>query len=105
MVIRAAETQDVDQFVTIRNTVVADDPIDADDVRSLISQALDLQLFAAFDGDHAVAVAGCALFQQRFQAHTEVWVPREHRRRGAGSALYEAISHWAAKQGRDELEV
>jgi mycothiol synthase len=33
-----------------------------------------------------------------------VTVLAEHRGRGAGTSLYEAISRWAAEQGRDELE-
>jgi mycothiol synthase len=105
MEIRAARTDDVEQFVTIRNQVVPDDAIDADDVRSSIGQAVTLQLFTALESDRAVAVAAAAIFQQRARVHSEIWVPRDHRRRGAGSALYEEISHWAAEQGRDELEV
>jgi GNAT superfamily N-acetyltransferase len=105
MEIRAARMDDVDSVVAIHNQVRADDPIDANDMRSWMSQALAVQLFAALDGRRTVAAGAGGLFPQRPQVHAGVWVPREHRRRGAGTALYEAISRWAEEQGRDELEV
>ena len=54
----------------------------------------------------AVGSATGAIFPQRVdRVFTIVTVLAEQRRRGAGSALYEAISAWTAEQGLNELEV
>jgi GNAT superfamily N-acetyltransferase len=103
--ILAARTDDVDEFVEIHNRVVPDDPTDAEEMGSWMSQALAFQLFAASDGSRTIGVALGGLFPQRPQVHAEVLVPQESRRRGAGTALYEELSRWAAEQGRDQIEV
>jgi mycothiol synthase len=63
-----------------------------------------VEFLAAVDGVDAGSAAASILPERRKSCQTLVTVLRELRRRGAGTALYEAVSAWAAERGVEALE-
>lgn len=105
MEIRPAHTdEELELLVDIRNRVRPDDPINLDDVHSAAAQSKEIIHLLAWDDGRAVGAAAVWLPHQRDCAGTLVWVPADERRRGLGSALYHALSTWAAERGQQELE-
>ena len=77
-----------------------------DDVRSFKASVRDHVDYVARIRGVAVGSATGVVFPQRVnRVFTIITVLAEQRRRGAGSALYEAISAWTAERGLSELEV
>jgi mycothiol synthase len=90
----------------IYNTVWPHDAVTIDSVHSFRGSARDyLDCLAREDGV-ILGSAAAAIFAARpRRAVTLISVPAGRRRRGAGTALYAAISRWASERGADELEV
>ena len=90
----------------VYNAVWPHDTFTMDDVRSFKASVRDhVDYLARIDGS-AVGSAVGVIFPQRVdRVFTIVTVLAGQRRRGAGSALYEAISAWTAGRGLGELEV
>ncbi len=77
-----------------------------DEVRSFkASVRASVDQLARLDGVAVGSAVGAISAQRPDRVFTLVTVLPEQRRRGAGSALYKAISAWAAGQGLSELEV
>jgi len=90
----------------VYNAVWPHDPFTMDDVRSFKAGARDhVDYLARIDGAAVGSALGVVLPQRVDRVFTIVTVLSEQRRRGAGSALYEAISAWAAERALKELEV
>ena len=90
----------------IYNAVWPSDAFTMDDVRSFKASVRDHVDYVARIRGVAVGSATGVVFPQRVnRVFTIITVLAEQRRRGAGSALYEAISAWTAERGLSELEV
>jgi GNAT superfamily N-acetyltransferase len=90
----------------VYNAVWPHDAITMDEVRSFkASVRASVDQLARLDGVAVGSAVGAISAQRPDRVFTLVTVLSEHRRRGAGSALYQAISAWAASQGLSELEV
>jgi len=90
----------------IYNAVWPSDAFTMDDVRSFKASVRDHVDYVARIRGVAVGSATGVVFPQRVnRVFTIITVLAEQRRRGAGSALYEAISAWTAERGLRELEV
>lgn len=90
----------------VYNAVWPHDAITMDEVRSFkASVRASVDHLARLDDVAVGSAVGAISAQRPDRVFTLVTVLSEHRRRGAGSALYQAISAWAASQGLSELEV
>jgi GNAT superfamily N-acetyltransferase len=92
--------------VEVYNTVWPHDAVTIEAVHSFRDSAQEyVDYLVREDG----VILGCgvgAIFASRARrAVTLITVLAGHRRRGAGTALYEAISRWASERGAGELEV
>jgi GNAT superfamily N-acetyltransferase len=101
-----ADEPDEQVSLDVYNAVWPHDTFTMDDVRSFKASVRDhVDYLARIDGS-AVGSAVGVIFPQRVdRVFTIVTVLAGQRRRGAGSALYEAISAWTAGRGLHELEV
>src|SRR5438874_5351580 len=100
-------TDDQDEQVSldIYNAIWPHDAITMDEVRSFkASVRAYVDYLARLDGVAVGSAAGAVFAQRPRRVFTLITVLPEQRRRGAGAALYEAISTWAAGQGLSELE-
>jgi len=98
------DSSDIEQIVGIVNAVYPDDPIGAVDFVAWGEQAIErLDLVAERDGT-IVAGSRSYLEAHRPNPWLHVWVTPEERRRGAGSALFEHASRWAAERGHTGFE-
>jgi GNAT superfamily N-acetyltransferase len=101
-----ADEQDEQVSLDIYNAVWPHDAVTIDDVRSFYASARDhVDCVARIDGAAVGSAVGVILPQRVDRVFTIVTVLAEQRRRGVGSALYDAISAWAAERGLRELEV
>ena len=101
-----ADEADEQVSLDVYNAVWPHDPFTMDDVRSFKAGARDhVDYLARIDGAAVGSALGVVLPQRVDRVFTIVTVLSEQRRRGAGSALYEAISAWAAERALKELEV
>jgi GNAT superfamily N-acetyltransferase len=92
--------------LNVYNAVWPHDAITMDEVRSFkASVRASVDHLARLDDVAVGSAVGAISAQRPDRVFTLVTVLSEHRRRGAGSALYQAISAWAARQGLSELEV
>ncbi len=90
----------------VYNAVWPHDAITVDEVRSFkASVRASVDHLARLGGVVVGSAVGAISAQRPDRVFTLVTVLSEHRRRGAGSALYQAISAWAAGEGLSELEV
>jgi mycothiol synthase len=90
----------------VYNAVWPHDPFAMADVRSFKESVRDHVDYLARVGGVAVGSGVGAIFPQRVdRVYAIITVLAEHRRCGVGSALYKAISAWAAERGLSELEV
>ena len=92
-------------LIAIHNAVESDDPIALEDHRAHLSSARDSAEFLAWDEGRAVGKADVAIEPTREIPYAHIHVLPDERRRGAGSALYAAVSAWARQRGREEIEV
>jgi GNAT superfamily N-acetyltransferase len=102
---RISERAEHETLVAIRNAVIPDDPVDVEDHLGVLRSCREHESLLVLDGDRAIGAAVVVLESQRETPFLHLWVAPAERRRGAGSALYGAVSAWAAARGRRELEV
>lgn len=101
-----ADESDEQVSLDVYNQVWPHDAFTVDDVRSFkASVRAHVDCVARMDGAAVGSATGVILPQRVDRVFTIVTVLVEQRRRGAGSALYEAISAWTAERGLNELEV
>lgn len=101
-----ADASDERLSLDIYNAVWPNDAITMDEVRSFkASVRASVDHLARLDGVAVGSAVGAIAAQRPDRVFALVTVLSEHRRRGVGSALYEAISAWAVEQGLNELEV
>src|SRR3954469_12760389 len=104
MDVRAASGPDaLEHYARLHNALNPDDKTDAEELGGWLASLPDHGFFLA-GGDDVVGVAWAALTLSRPVPEARILVLEEHRRHGIGSALYEAVSGWAAKRGHSELE-
>ncbi len=90
----------------IYNAVWPHDTLTMEDVRSFKASVRDhADCLACIDGKSAGSAVAVIFPQRANRVFTILTVLAGQRRRGVGSALYEAVSAWAAEQGLNELEV
>lgn len=102
---RIREHGDHERLVVIRNATVPEDAVTVEDHLAWLASAREQAAFLALDAAIAVGAAVTVIEGTREIPYVHVWVDPAHRRRGAGSALYTALSDWAAELGHDRLEV
>jgi GNAT superfamily N-acetyltransferase len=101
-----ADELDEQISLDIYNAVCPDDAVTLDEVHSFKASVRDhVDHLARIDGEAVGSAVSVILPQRVDRVFTIVTVLAEQRRRGAGSALYEAISAWTADRGLSELEV
>jgi GNAT superfamily N-acetyltransferase len=101
-----ADEADEQVSLDVYNAVWPHDTLTMDDVRSFKASVRDHVDYLARINGVAVGSAVGVVFPQRVdRVFTIVTVLAEQRRRGAGSALYGAISAWTAARRLSELEV
>jgi GNAT superfamily N-acetyltransferase len=96
---------DLEALLAVRNAVLSKDPIALAELRSWESQVKEMVHLLAWEDAGPVGAANFGLLNTKPDPFAFAWVLPEHRRRGIGSALYEAISGWASERGKDALEV
>jgi GNAT superfamily N-acetyltransferase len=102
---RCADDADLARSVEIYNAVWPARAVTAAEVEGWRRAAAEsVELLAAIDGVDAGSAAAAIHAQHPGACFTLITVRREHRRRGAGTALYEAVSAWAAERGAEFLE-
>jgi len=90
----------------VYNAVLPHEAVTMEDVRSFKAGARGhVDYLARIDGAPAGSAVGVIFPQRADRVFTIVSVLAGHRRRGVGSALYQAISAWAAGRGLSQLEV
>jgi mycothiol synthase len=90
----------------VYNAVWPHEALTMDDVRSFQASVRDhVTYLARIDGAAVGSAVGVILPQRAGRVFAIVTVLAGQRRLGVGSALYEAISAWAAGRGLSELEV
>jgi GNAT superfamily N-acetyltransferase len=94
-----------ERLVEIHNAVIVDDPVDVDDHLGYLRSTREHEEFLVFDGNRAVGAAFVAIEPVREIPYAQLWVEPDARGRGAGSALYEAVSRWASERDATRLEV
>jgi len=105
-VTRSADEPDERVSLGVYNTVWPHDALTMDEVRSFKASVRDYADFLArMDGTAAGSAIGAISPQRPDRVFTMVTVLAGQRRHGAGSALYQAVSAWAAERGLSELEV
>jgi len=90
--------------LNVYNTVWPTDAVTMAEVESYKRSQLDyVDFLARIDGEPAGSGVGTVGPHRPDQVTTITAVLPEQRRRGIGTALYEAISGWAAERGLDQL--
>jgi len=90
----------------VYNAVWPHEALTMDEVRSFEESVRDhVNYLARLDGAAAGSAVGVIFPQRADRVFTIVTVLATQRRRGVGTALYRAISGWAADRGVSELEV
>ncbi len=93
---------ELERWLAIRNAVVPDDAISLAELRPWLDASQQVHLLA-LEGGELVAVGRGVREPWRPVPRVSPFVPPEHRRRGLGSALLAALSHWAAAGGDDAV--
>jgi GNAT superfamily N-acetyltransferase len=100
-----ADEEDEQRGLDVYNAVWPHDRVGLDEERSYRASMRDyLDLLARIDGTVGGAALGVISPQRPDVVFALVSVLAEFRRRGAGIALYEAISAWARERGLDTIE-
>jgi mycothiol synthase len=90
----------------IYNSVWPHDAVTIDAVHSFRDSAQDYIDYLVRDDDVTLGSGVGAIFGYRpDRVISLITVPKAHRKRGAGTALYDALSAWANERGARELEV
>ena len=100
----ARDEADLARLVDIRNAVVPDERIAAEDEIAYSRTAPEYVAFLAWDGETAVGAASAAIEPYSPIAWVHVWVLPAERGRGVGSALFAAISEWGVEHGHRAAE-
>ena len=88
------------------NAVWPHDAVTLDEVHSFkLAMVECLDLLARLDGDPAGSAVASIQPQRRELVYVLSTVSCEHRRRGVGTGIYEAVSRWARERGLDRIEV
>jgi GNAT superfamily N-acetyltransferase len=102
---RCADDADLARSVEIYNAVWPARAVTTAEVEGWRRAALDsVEFLAAIDAVDAGSAAAAIQPQHPDACFALITVRREHRRQGAGAALYEAVSAWAAERRVDSLE-
>ena len=102
---RCAEDSDLARAVEIYNAVWPARAVTTEEVEGWRRAAVDsTELLAALNGVDVGSATASLHAQHPDACFTLITVLREHRRRGVGTALYEAVSTWAAERGIEVLE-
>ena len=102
---RCADEQDEETSLELYNTMWPHDALTMDEVRSVKATAREyVDHLARVDGAPAGSAVGIVFPHRPDRVVTLVTVLADRRRRGAGSALYAAISGWTRGLGLRELE-
>jgi mycothiol synthase len=102
----AANPSDEQASLDVYNAVWADQAITMAEVESFKRSVLDsVDFLARIDGEPAGSGVGAIGPHRPDRVTTITAVLPERRRRGIGTALYDAISAWAAERGLDKLVV
>ena len=105
-VVPCKNEQDEQVSLDIYNAVWPHDRVSLDEVHSFKASVRDsTDLIARLDGTAVGSGFGAILPHRPDRVFTLVTVLASERRRGAGGALYGALSAWAAERGLAELEV
>jgi GNAT superfamily N-acetyltransferase len=90
----------------IYNAVCPRDAYANEDTQAFKAAMVAADDYLAFADGAAVGSAYAAIRPERRElVFAVITVLESHRRRGAGTALYEAVSAWSAERGLDKLEV
>ena len=101
-----ADELDERASLEVYNAVWPHEALTMDEVRSFEESVRDhVNYLARLDGAAAGSAVGAIFPQRADRVFTIVTVLAAQRRRGVGTALYRAISGWAADRGVSELEV
>ena len=95
---------DLARLVDVRNAVVPEERIAAEDEIAYSRSAPKYVAFLASEAETAVGAASAAIEPYSPIAWVHVWVLPAGRRRGVGSALFEAISEWGREHDHQEAE-
>jgi GNAT superfamily N-acetyltransferase len=104
----AACVDEPDELTSLEvyNTVWPHDAVTIDAVHSYIDSAQDyVDYLVREDGEILGSGVGAIFAYRASRVVTLITVLAGQRRRGAGTALYEAISMWASERGARELEI
>jgi GNAT superfamily N-acetyltransferase len=102
---RCEDDADLARSVSIYNAVWPARAVTTAEVEAWRRAARDsTEFLAALDGVDVGSAAASIEHQHPEACFTLITVLREHRRRGVGTALYEAVSTWAADRGINLLE-
>jgi mycothiol synthase len=94
-----------EELIRIRNAAIPEDPVAVEDHLGFLRTTREHESFLVLDKGRALGAAVVAIEPQREIPFALLWVDPAHRRRGAGSELYGAVSAWAGERNRTELEV
>jgi GNAT superfamily N-acetyltransferase len=90
----------------IYNAVWPHEALTLDDLHSFKRATVEcLDLLARLDGEPAGSAIASIQPQRRDLVYVLSTVSSEHRRRGVGTGIYEAVSRWARERGLDRIEV
>jgi GNAT superfamily N-acetyltransferase len=99
----ARDDAELELALELNNTIRPDLAITMDNLRSYIASTPQ-EHFVAWEDGRALGSGYAALHAGRAEAFVHVLVRPEERRRGVGSALFDAVTSWAADKGRTHVE-
>jgi GNAT superfamily N-acetyltransferase len=102
-VFRVQDDADLERSIAVYNAVHPRDPASLTEARETERQSRAFAVFLAELDDEAVGGAHFAISTYSDKPDGQVYVVAEHRGQGAGQALYEAVSSWAADKGATTL--
>ena len=102
---RCADDADLTRSVEIYNAVWPARAVTTAEVEGWRRSAAEsVEFVAAVDGVDAGSAAAAIQAQHPGASFTLITVRQEYRHRGAGTALYETVSAWAAERGAEFIE-
>jgi GNAT superfamily N-acetyltransferase len=88
----------------LHNACHPDDPVLPQDLHGWLESLDERESFVAEEGGEVVGGAWIATERGRPTPEARVLVPRPHRKRGVGTALFAAVSGWARERGHTHVE-
>lgn len=102
--VRPAEGDaDLERALELTNAVFPKRAVAIEDVRSYLATVVEHEDFLAWEDGRLVGTGSIATESEYPQPWVEVTVPLEERRRGVGTALFEAVFAWARERGHSEV--